>query len=175
MTDAEKKMNRYTNAVERRLNLPKEVKFRVMSDFISSIAARRETGQTDEQILSELGSPKKVASELNEQMREFACGKNPWRFAFLALALWGMAELLPGMLGYAWLLWLELKGSLFASTSFEVIGGVVSSGADHSVGLIGGADGPTAIFVTTPGWVHAMIPAALILVGILGYLKLKKK
>ena len=44
MTEAEKKMKRYVNAIERRLNLPPEVKARVMSDFASSIAARREAG-----------------------------------------------------------------------------------------------------------------------------------
>lgn len=42
MTDREKKMKRYTNAVERRLRLPKEVRNRVMCDFISAISARRE-------------------------------------------------------------------------------------------------------------------------------------
>lgn len=39
MTQAEKKMKKYVNAVERRLNLPLEIKARVMSDFQSSIAA----------------------------------------------------------------------------------------------------------------------------------------
>ena len=47
MTQAEKKMKSYVNAVERRLNLPREVKARVMSDFQSSIVARREAGQSD--------------------------------------------------------------------------------------------------------------------------------
>ena len=37
MTQAEKKMKSYVNAVEWRLNLPREVKARVMSDFQSSI------------------------------------------------------------------------------------------------------------------------------------------
>ena len=68
MTEAEKKMKRYVNAVERRLNLPREIKARVMSDFLSAISARREAGLTDEEILRELGSPKAAASELNEQM-----------------------------------------------------------------------------------------------------------
>ena len=77
MTQAEKKMKRYVNAIERRLNLPLEVKGRVMSDFGSSIAARREAGQTDEEIYTELGDPKKVAAELNEQMQEFAYRKSP--------------------------------------------------------------------------------------------------
>ena len=33
MTQAEKKMKKYVNAVERRLNLPLKIKARVMSDF----------------------------------------------------------------------------------------------------------------------------------------------
>ena len=57
MTQAEKKMKSYVNAVERRLNLPREIKARVMSDFQSSIVARREAGQTDEEIYAELGTP----------------------------------------------------------------------------------------------------------------------
>ena len=52
-------IEKYTKAVSRRLNLPKEVKDRVMSDFVSSIRARQENGQSDEQILAELGSPPK--------------------------------------------------------------------------------------------------------------------
>lgn len=71
MTDAEKRMKKYTNAVERRLNLPRKIKVRVMSDFISAITARRESGMTDEEIYGELGTPKHAASVLNEQMQEY--------------------------------------------------------------------------------------------------------
>ena len=44
MTGSEKKMENYIRSVSRRLNLPKEVRSRVMSDFTSVIAARRESG-----------------------------------------------------------------------------------------------------------------------------------
>ncbi len=159
MTDAEKKMKKYTNEVERRLNLPSEIKARVMSDFISSIAARREAGQSDEEIMAELGSPKKVAAELNEQMKEFACKKNPWRFAFLALAAWGLLKILPGI----WANVLMLIWNIQASFSTDV-----------SVGIIGGADGPTAIFLTNPAWLYYILPVLAIAVGIFGYIKLKK-
>ena len=80
MTEAEKKMKCYVNAVERRLNLPREVKARVMSDFSSAIQACREAGMSDEAIYAELGTPKKAAADLNEQMKEFAYRKSPWRF-----------------------------------------------------------------------------------------------
>ena len=87
MTDAQKKMKKYTNAIERKLNMPKEVKDRVMTDFISSIQGRRESGQTDEEIFAELGSPKKVAAELNEQMKDYTYFKSPWRWVCLAIII----------------------------------------------------------------------------------------
>ena len=48
-------MKKYMTAIERRLNLPRDVKFRVMTDLQSAVAERREAGQTDEQIYAELG------------------------------------------------------------------------------------------------------------------------
>lgn len=160
MTDAEKRMKRYVNAVERRLNLPKDVKARVMSDFGSSISARREAGQTDEQIYEELGTPKKAAADLNEQMKEFAYRKSPWRFVFLGMAIVsGLYYVAQGALWLWALCWLGL----------EVHGA-------GSVGVIGGADGPTAIFLTSsPGidWDGAFF-LLLLAVGIIGFLRLRK-
>ena len=163
MTDAEKKMKKYVNAVERRLNLPRDIKARVMSDFSSSIQARRESGLSDEEIYAELGSPKKAAADLNEQMKEYVYRKSPWRFLFLACAAYGAAELL----GRVWnrvvlLFWLHWAEAM------------MSPEEQFSVGIIGGADGPTSIFVTTPVWMHYLLPAAALAVGIWGYLRLKK-
>ena len=94
MTQAEKKMKNYVNAVERRLNLPREVKARVMSDFQSPIVARREAGQTDEEIYAEFGTPAKAAADLNEQMKDYTYRKSPWRFLFLGIAAIGGVRLL---------------------------------------------------------------------------------
>lgn len=161
MTEAEKKMKKYVTDVERRLNLPMEIKARVMSDFSSSIVARREAGQSDEDIMAELGSPKKVAAELNEQMKEFTYKLNPWRWAFLALAIWGFFKILPGIWANIFMLILNIKANLSPNDAY-------------SVGIIGGADGPTAIFLTTPDWVHYVLPVLAIAVGVFGYIKLKK-
>lgn len=161
MTDEQKRMKKYTNSIERRLNLPLKVKERVMSDLISSIAARREAGMTDEEIYMELGSPQKVADELNEQMKEFAYRKSPWRIVFLAAALYGGTELLGGLIPNMLYLLMRLK-AYFAP------------GEDTSIGIIGGADGPTAIFVTTPVWTSYVVPIVLVVVGIWGYLRLRK-
>lgn len=160
MTEAEKKMKRYVNAVERRLNLPKDVRARVMSDFGSSIAARREAGQTDEQIYEELGEPKEAAADLNEQMKEFAYRKSPWRYVFLGAAI------VSG-------LWLAASGVA------QIIGALIlmQLHADAaSVGIIGGADGPTAIFVTSSVGINwdVVIMVLLLMVGIAGFLRLRK-
>lgn len=137
MTEQQKRMKKYCNAVERRLNLPRDVKTRVMNDFISSINARREEGETDEQIYTELGAPKEAAAILNEQMKDYAYRKSKWRWAALAAAV-----LSGGML-----LWTKLVNWLL-TTLFTL-----STGESESLGIIGGADGPTAIFITTkPGF-----------------------
>ena len=164
MTDADKKMKKYTRAVQRRLNLPKELKARVMSDFISSIQARREAGQTDEAIYAEMGTAKKVAAELNEQMKEFAYRKSPWRFACMVLAalsaLW--------LVAYRILLRFGLLLNTFAMTFFP--------NESASIGVIGGADGPTANFVAGVSGFNwdSVIAASLLVIGILGYVRLCK-
>lgn len=162
MTQAEKKMKRYTNSVERRLNMPKDVKRRVMNDFINSISARREAGQSDAEIYAELGSPKQAAADLNEQMQEFTYRKSPWRFAFAALAvfaaLWFLGQVW-GRIAY---------GLLRIYWTLKPRAG--------SVGIIGGADGPTAIFVTTsvPDWLLLVSSLVLLAIGLFGWWKLRK-
>lgn len=158
MTKAEKKRRRYLRAVRRRLNLPKDVKERVMSDFVSAISAREEAGLSEAEIYAELGSPQKAAANLNEQMKEYAYRKSPWRFVFLALA---------GVSG-GWLVLNRLLARLI---------GVINYPAENaSVGIIGGADGPTAVFVTTKSgfdWDNFLM-LLLLLIGVTGFLCLRR-
>lgn len=158
-------MKRYIRSVKRRLNLPRDIKERVMSDFESDLQARKEAGMTAEEIIAELGSPKKAAADLNEQMKEYTYRKSPWRFVFLACAVYGAAEVLPGL--YVNLVYLVVS-------AFMRIRSVFMPQEAYSVGIIGGADGPTAIFVTAPAWAHYLFPVAMLIVGILGYLRLRK-
>lgn len=156
MTD--KEMQRYLRRVERRLNLPKDVKERVMSDFVSSIRARQETGKSNEEIIAELGDAKKAAAELNEQMKEFAYRKSPWRYLFAAMAAYGAARLLKSI--FAQILYWILQVQIRTETA--------------SVGVIGGADGPTAIFVTSAPWTGYLVTVLLLVIGIWGFLYLGK-
>lgn len=166
MTPEEKKMKRYTNAIERRLNMPLALKSRVMNDFVSSIQARREAGQSDEEIYQELGSPKQAAAQLNEQMQDYTYRKSPLRFAFAAIAIAAACKLLwPMVVGlFVWLY-----------TGYLTL---TSDGFTSSVCIIGGADGPTAIFLTTPSWVEPTLALAVLVIGLVGWYALshlKKK
>lgn len=164
MSNQQKKMKRYCNNIKRRLNFPRSVKLRVMNDFASSIAARREMGADDETIYTELGTPKEVADLLNDQMKEYAFRKSKWRWVAL-----GAAVVSAGLL-----MWTKLVNWLLAF----IFG--TNAGENASLGMIGGADGPTAIFLTTgPGmdW-DAVLFTAVIMIGIgmwwfLGHLKQK--
>lgn len=154
MTKEQKEMKRYMTAIERRLNLPADVRARVMRDLQSAVAERREAGQTDEQIRADMGAPAAVAAELNEQMKEYAYTKSKWRWAALAVA--AAAGVMLAFEGVAGLLVWLLNASINSSTS---------------VGVIGGADGPTAIFVTSGGfnWLAWLLVGTM---GLLGWWKL---
>lgn len=137
-------MKKYMKDVKRKLNLPKDVKNRVMADLETSVRSRLEAGQTQEQIMAELGTPAEVAAELNGQMKEFSYEKSPWRWACLALAAVSALTLV-------------FKGAI------NLMAAILNKA---TIGVIGGADGPTAIFVTRApeSAVYSMLISALILV-----------
>ena len=131
MTMADQKMKKYRKQVAGKLNLPPDVKKRVMADFESAIESRLEAGKTEAEIMEELGTASEAAAELNEQMREFAYTKSSWRWGCLVVMILCILSLL-------------CQGLITA---------LLNIGASNSsIGIIGGADGPTAIFVTqSPG------------------------
>lgn len=149
-----KELEKYKRAVRRKLNLPHDVKKRVMTDFSSAIEGRLEAGKTAEEIYAELGTPADAAAELNEQMKEFAYAKSPWRWVCLALTVvCAMALLHRGGVG------------LFAALLPLVM-------LHENVGVIGSVDGPTQIFITQSqeAQVQEMVMLGLILVmSVLGF------
>ena len=153
-----KDMEKYIKAIARRLNLPRDVKARVMSDLVSSIRARQEVGETPDEIIAELGSAAKVAAELNEQMKEFAYRKSPWRYLFAVLAAYGAARVLKLLFGQIlyWIFQIQVRQET------------------ASIGVIGGADGPTAIFVTSDPAAGYIIAVVLLIVGIWGFFRLSR-
>lgn len=160
MDKQDQRIKKYVNAVERRLNMPRDVRARVMSDFRSSISARREAGESVEEILESLGSPKEAAAELNRQMEEYTYKKSPWRFAFLGAAIIGGLYLLGELITMI---------LVYAMTGSEA----------QSMGVIGGADGPTAIFVTSSAdpfttEVKIALSVAALAAGIFGFYKFSR-
>ena len=114
---------------------------------------------TDEEIYAELGTPKKVAADLNEQMKDYTFRKSPWRFLFGAVAVYGATRLL---------------GSLLSRIAAFFIGVSIAVGESSTVGIIGGADGPTAIFVTSPRWTALAVSLGALIVGVAGFLLLRR-
>lgn len=140
-------MKKYLRGIYRRLNMPRKLRRRVMNDLESSIASRRESGQSDETIMAELGTPRQAAAELNRQMEEYTYRKSPWRWVCLALvALSALSFLFQGSLGL-----------LTAIFNFR---------NRYSVGIIGGADGPTSIFISAPAnyFTQQMIVALIVFI-----------
>lgn len=115
---------------------------------------------TDEEIYAEFESAKKAADELNKHMKDHSYRKSPWRYLFAAMAAYGAAELIGGLVTKLF--------TLFAAMYFMI------SNEAASIGIIGGADGPTAIFVTTPGWMHYINPILFLIIGVYGFLRLRK-
>lgn len=154
----DKNVKKYLRSVRRKLNMPKALKDRLMADFLSSIEARIESGCSQQEIFTELGTPKQAAEELNAQMKAYTYRKSPWRWVCLGIACFsGLCLAYRGLPG--------LLLMLFNKTY------------NASIGIIGGADGPTAIFVTTTGnGIHATMGLYIILLltGILGFFILRK-
>lgn len=98
-----------------------------------------------------------MVSQMSKTSKEYKSRKSPWRFAFLALAIVGFWELAGG---YLMMLVMGFTASLPTKAS--------------SVGVIGGADGPTAIFVTSSvqSWFHYTLAILMLVVGIVGFVKL---
>lgn len=126
-------MKKYVNAIERSLRLDRPTRLRVMNDLASDLQSRLDAGTDPAQIRAELGSPQQVAAQFNAAFPEHRDPASPWRWAFLAATV----ALLLGALGVPNLLLGLLSRAVTLQANSEI------------VGAIGGADGPTAIFVTS--------------------------
>ena len=101
-------------------------------------------------------------NEEDKKTKETTRRKSPWRYLFAACAVFGALSLLES-------LWMKL-----ICWGVQVWDHFSTDTMAVSIGVIGGADGPTAIFVTSPPWVHNLIPALMLIVGIWGFLRLSR-
>lgn len=116
-------VKRYVNTVERNLRLDRATRLRVMNDLASDLQSRLDAGETLEDIRADLGDARTLAETLNREFADHRDNASPWRWAFLVLAI-------------------------FLALVFAV-NGLSARQEAASIGIIGGADGPTAIYVTT--------------------------
>lgn len=75
------------------------------------------------------------------------------------------------------ILWggVQLLGGVCVNILYFIAGAdSLSENEALSVGIIGGADGPTAILVSSPVWTSYIAPVALVAVGIAGLIWMKK-
>jgi len=124
------KTRKYLRRIARRLRFPNDIKNRICTDLQTTILIKLESGAPEDAILRELGSPKAVADEFHSQMADLIRSKSPVRFFCLAAGILS-ALVLMGKLALRFYL-------------NDLINGMT-----RSIGIIGGADGPTSIFVTT--------------------------
>lgn len=131
-------MRRYLKEVRRGLRLDRKTRARVMSDLAGDLESRLQAGQTPEEIRAELGTPAQAAATLNEAFPDHRSDASGWRWLFVAVA------------GVWIFLVSDLPGRVFRLFTAD----------SATIGIIGGADGPTAIFVTSkwPGLVTDGVP-----------------
>ena len=152
-------IKRYVNAIERHLRLPLKEKARVMSDVSTGIIARKEAGETYEEIMRDMGTPRQVAERLNAAMG-VSDRPSPWRFLFLVL----LVLLVVGVIAK-----FSYEQGTLAGVS--LMQGAIASrffvGSSGGTGVIGGADGPTAVFVASafPSLLYAPLALACALMA----------
>ena len=119
-------IKKYMNTIERKLRVDKATRQRIMNDLCGDVQARLEAGQNPEALMAELGSPDAVVESFHSAFADrVRPRRSPLRWLLLPLAIVPLAEAVV----------LQLLTAGFS---------VPEAGA---VGVIGGADGPTAIFV----------------------------
>ena len=151
---------RYLKQVEHSLNLPREMRSRIRADLESTIAARLENNMSEAEILSELGKPADIAAEFNAHMGNHHVRKSPLRFVCLGAAILSAMVLIGKVL-------------------IQFLVNDFINGMSRSIGIIGGADGPTAILISTTAaplspWLMALLLGAAAIVCLVLAVRVRK-
>ena len=124
---------KYVASIIRRLNLPKKTRERIRQDLLQDIQTAVEEGQTLEEVMARMGTPEEAAQEFNESYGDMS-EKSGWtrilKIIFIAAIVLSSLYLIFNLI------------ILLVTASFGM-------SPSQNVGIIGGADGPTAIFITS--------------------------
>lgn len=133
--------DQYIREVEKMIPLPNRAKREVLRDLEEAFASAAEHGETEEQVIQRLGSPKEFAENLNEQINfeRFTQEHKKRKQMLMIICTFIFSMLLFGI--------------------YAVLKAVTLT---HKIeGIIGGADGLTAIFVASAGVDVSLVVVAL--------------
>ncbi len=144
-------IQRYLSRLRRMLYVSETRKDEIIGEILNTIRTQQLAGVSNKEILAQLRPATEIAQEEN-QKANIQYKKSPWRWVCLAMAL--VCLLL-----------------------FALQQGWISAAIPTDVGVIGGADGPTAILVsseTGSGSQESTIILLLAAMGLVGFLSLGK-
>lgn len=126
MIQKDDKKEKYIRQVCRNLRLSHEMKKRVESDLRTDIELRLESGKDMDDIVRELGTPREAAAYFNQEMCE---------------------EKEPKFTGFSWFFLAAAVVTLVCFICYYIFLNQVNDGLNEGISIIGGADGPTSIFI----------------------------
>lgn len=158
----------YVRAIVRNLRLPHKTKRRIKNDLLNAFIVRMEAGESQEQIIADMGAPEKVAAEFHEN---FSDQLLPQRTALDWILFIG--GIFFGVLA----LWQVIDSFLFPALLHAMMGNFdMHSAPSGDIAIIGGADGPTSIFVAGSfNLVALLVPLLLCGICIAFYLWHRKR
>lgn len=142
---------KYIKQVKKRLAVPSSKRKTVLQDLEKTFASAAENGETEQQVIARLGTPEQFAAGIEEQF-----GIDRKKRLKTRTIIWTTICLVVAVIVF----------SVYLTIQQEMIG---------AIGIIGGADGPTAIIVSGPGidvpLVMLMIAAAAVVLAVIGIVR----
>ncbi len=145
--------DRYIKQVKKQLMIPASKRKAVLRDLEEAFASAAEHGETEQQVIQRLGTPKQFAAGIEEQL-----GINRQKLLKTRTVVWTIIWLVVAVVGFLFYLTIRQQQELNGALS-----------------IIGGADGPTAIIVSGPGidvpLVMLMIAAVAVVLAVIGIVR----
>lgn len=145
----------YIKKVKKNLMIPASKRKAVLRDLEEAFASAAEHGETEQQVIARLGTPEQFAAGIEEQL-----GIDHAKRLKTRTIIWTTICLVVAVIGFFVYLTIRQQQEL-----------------NGALGIIGGADGPTAIIVSGPGFdvplvmlVIAVAALVLAVVAIIRYL-----
>ncbi len=150
---------KYIKQVKKRLAVPSSKRKTVLQDLEKTFASAAENGETEQQVIDRLGTPEQFVAGIEKQL-----GIDRAKYIKTRTIVSTVICLAVAVIGF----------SVYLTIQQEMIG---------AIGIIGGADGPTAIIVSGPGFdisllilIIAAVALVLAVIGLIRYLlKIAKK